>query len=149
MGVKAYPGAVASGRLGNIGKYGADCFRITDAWYKMGAFMLGALRIYTNAVLVVVLDYIAAFGVLGFAGGIYRALGKKRYAIALSGFLVTVMRYVCHILSGILIWGVYADEGQSVLSYSLLYNGGYMVPEIIITTVALALVAPFIEKNVQ
>ncbi len=130
-------------------KWGLLCSVLYAFIQMLFGFYPPPTQSFINYVLVVVLDYIAAFGVLGFAGGIYRALGKKRYAIALSGFLVTVMRYVCHILSGILIWGVYADEGQSVLSYSLLYNGGYMVPEIIITTVALALVAPFIEKNVQ
>ncbi|MBQ6998680.1 MAG: energy-coupled thiamine transporter ThiT [Clostridia bacterium] len=99
-----------------------------------------------NFFLVIFLDYIAAFGVLGFAGGFYKILGRKKWAIPASGALVSFLRYVCHILSGILIWGVYAEEGQSVLAYSLAYNGSYMIPEIIITAVALAFMAPIIEK---
>ncbi|MBQ6895379.1 MAG: energy-coupled thiamine transporter ThiT, partial [Clostridia bacterium] len=38
------------------------------------------------------------------------------------------------------IWGVYAEEGQSVLMYSLIYNGTYMIPEIIITTIVTGLI---------
>ncbi len=86
-------------------------------------------------VLVILLDYIFAFGVLGLSGMFYSLFGKKKFAIPMSAFLVTLLRYICHIISGILIWGVYAEEGQSVLAYSLIYNGTYMIPEIIISTV--------------
>ena len=91
-------------------------------------------------VLVVLLDYILAFGVLGLSGLFYKLFSKKGWAIPLSACMVTFLRYVCHIISGVLIWGVYAEEGQSVLSYSLIYNGTYMIPEMIITTVVIALI---------
>ena len=104
---------------------------------------------FLNFAAVVLLDYVIAFGVLGLAGTFYRLLGKKIWAIPVSGAIVTVFRYICHILSGILIWGVYAPEGQSVLAYSVLYNGGYMLPEIIITTVVLALLAVFLQKQIK
>ena len=93
-----------------------------------------------NFVLVILLDYVFAFGVLGLAGTFYKLSGKGTYSAAFSGFVVTLLRYICHIFSGILIWGVYAKEGQSVLAYSLIYNGTYMIPEILITTVVLALI---------
>jgi len=86
-------------------------------------------------VLVVLLDYVFAFGVLGLSGLFYSVFGKKNFSIPVSAFIVTFLRYLCHILSGILIWGVYANEGQSVIMYSLIYNGTYMVPEIIISTI--------------
>ena len=96
--------------------------------------------------LVVMLDYILAFGVYGLAGGIYNICRKKDFAIPLSAFCVTTLRYICHIISGILIWGVYAEEGQSVLAYSLIYNGSYMIPEIIITTIACTMLIPLIKR---
>ncbi len=96
--------------------------------------------------LVIFLDYVAAFGVLGCAGWFYRLWDEKSFAIPLSGAIVTLGRYICHILSGILIWGVYAPEGQSVLAYSLIYNGTYMIPEIIITAVVLGAITPVIRK---
>jgi len=88
---------------------------------------------------VILLDYVFAFGVLGLSGFFYRVTGKKSFSAPLCAFLVTTIRYICHIISGILIWGVYAEEGQSVLAYSLIYNGSYMIPEIFITTVVTAL----------
>ena len=66
--------------------------------------------------------------------------GKKFFAIPVSAFIVTTLRYLCHILSGILIWGVYAEEGQSILAYSIIYNGTYMLPEIIISTIVTAII---------
>ena len=95
--------------------------------------------------LVVFLDYILAFGVFGIASLFYKK--GKGFTIPLSGFIVLTLRYVCHIISGVLIWGVYAEEGQTVLAYSVLYNGSYMIPEIIITTVVLAMLIKFIKKN--
>ena len=98
---------------------------------------------FSSFVMVILLDYVLAFGVLGLAGIFYNMLKKSRFAAPISGFIVTSLRYICHIFSGILIWGVYAGEGQSVLSYSIIYNGSYMIPEIIITTVVLAFITKF------
>lgn len=113
----------------------------------MTGFYPPPTQTFLNFALVVLLDYVLAFGLLGLAGSFYNLFGQKLWAIPVSGAIVTAFRYVCHILSGILIWGVYADEGQSVLSYSVLYNGSYMIPEIIITTIVLALLSKLIEKQ--
>ena len=90
---------------------------------------------FLSFVLVVLLDYVFAYGVLGLSGFFFSLTGKRKFSAPLSAFIVTSLRYICHILSGILIWGVYAEEGQSVFVYSVLYNGSYMIPEIIITTI--------------
>ncbi len=95
---------------------------------------------FLNFVLVILLDYVIAFGGLGLSGIIFRLSGRKAFSAGLSAFTVTLLRYVCHIISGVLIWGVYAEEGQSVLMYSLVYNGTYMIPEIIISTIVTMLV---------
>ena len=94
---------------------------------------------FLNFVLVILLDYIIAFGGLGLSGIVFNSSGKKAFSAGLSAFAVTLLRYVCHIVSGVLIWGVYA-EGESVLIYSLVYNGTYMIPEIIISTVVTTLI---------
>ena len=104
---------------------------------------------FLNFAAVVLLDYAVAFGVLGLAGTFYKLLGKKVWAIPISGAIVTTLRYISHIVSGILIWGVYAEEGQSVLAYAVLYNGSFMIPEIIITTVVLALLSAFLQKQIR
>ena len=95
---------------------------------------------FINFILVILLDYVFAFGVLGLSGIVYKASGKKSFSPAIAAFTVTLLRYICHILSGILIWGVYAEEGQTVFAYSLIYNGSYMIPEIIISTVVTGLI---------
>ena len=104
---------------------------------------------FLNFAAVVLFDYVIAFGVLGLAGGFYKLFGEKLWAIPVSGAVVATLRFICHIISGVLIWGVYREEGQSVLGYSLAYNGGYMIPEIIITTVVLAALAVFIDKQIK
>ena len=114
----------------------------------MSGFYPPPTQTFLNFVLVILLDYIIAFGALGLSGLFYKMTGKKSFSAPLSAFLVTLIRYLCHILSGILIWGVYAEEGQTVLAYSLIYNGSYMIPEIIITTVVTALICnmSFVKK---
>lgn len=97
-------------------------------------------------VLVVLFDYVVAFGVYGIAELFYKGFKKSRAAIPVSGFIVMTLRYICHFITGIFIWGVYAPEGQSVWEYSLIYNGTYMVPEIIITTVVLTFFIPFVKR---
>ena len=52
---------------------------------------------------------------------------------------VCALRFVCSFLSGVLIWGN-LSEGLPAWIYSLTYNGSYMLPETILTTVAAVLV---------
>ncbi len=91
--------------------------------------------------LVVTLDYIIAFTVLGFAGGITRKINNINVKVITGTVLVVILRFLCHLLSGIIIWGVYAPEGQSVFVYSLLYNGSYMLGELIITVTIMMLIS--------
>ena len=95
---------------------------------------------------VVFLDYIGAFTILGLAGFFAIRIGNRLFAVPLSGVIVTSMRYVFHIISGILIWGAIADA-DSIPLYSIVYNGSYMIPEIIITAVVLSVVSPRIMKS--
>ena len=104
---------------------------------------------FISYVAVILLDYIIAYSVLGLAHVFYSLFGKKNWSIAVSGVIVTFLRYICHIFSGILIWGVYAPEGQTVLWYSLTYNGSYMIPEIIITGVVLSLMSKFLNSRIN
>ena len=99
--------------------------------------------------LVFFLDYLAACTVYGLAGWLYRLMGKKLWAIPVSGAIVLLVRFLCHFISGCLIWGGGAEEGQSVAAFSLAYNGSYMIPETVITVVVLVLLLPAIKKWVK
>jgi len=78
------------------------------------------------------LDYPLAFGVLGLAG-----LFKKQPIIGVV--LGMAGRFVCHFISGVVFFGMYAPEGMSPVIYSAAYNGGYMLPELIISAILIYL----------
>ena len=78
------------------------------------------------------LDYPLAFGVLGLAG-----LFKKQ---PIFGVVVPMAgRFISHFISGVVFFGMYAPEGMSPVVYSAVYNGGYMLPELIISAVLIYL----------
>lgn len=80
-------------------------------------------------------DYIVAFGALGF-GGIFKGKIKNdAVAMAFGGIVVSIVRFLCHFISGVTIWGDYSGGAKAVWLYSLEYNLGYMLPETIITAV--------------
>jgi thiamine transporter len=102
----------------------------------------GNVFVYCTTVLMVVIcvafDYIIPFTVLGFAGMFKKLRPKKFPELGMLLGIITVIciRFVCHYITGFAIWGQWAPEGQSKFIYSLIYNGQYMLPELIITTVA-------------
>ncbi|MDR0325285.1 MAG: energy-coupled thiamine transporter ThiT [Oscillospiraceae bacterium] len=79
---------------------------------------------------VVVLDYIAAFGVLGLSG----FFKGRKYGLLYAIPLCMALRFLFHFASGLAIWHEYAGE-MPVWVYSLTYNGSYMVVEMAMTLV--------------
>ncbi len=98
-------------------------------------------------VAVILLDYVIAFTSISIANPISKLFENKIAGVAAGSVIAMLVRFVCHFLGGILIWKVYAPEGQPVWMYSLLYNGGYMLPELLITTVASTLIYGVMEKR--
>lgn len=78
-----------------------------------------------------ILDYVLAFGVLGFAG-------YFKENIFVGGLVAIGLRFICHVLSGVVFFAS-AAEGQNVWVYSILYNGTYLLPEAIIAMIILAI----------
>lgn len=96
----------------------------------------------------VMLDYILAFTVLGTAPVFARLLGKYKLAgYGCGAVIVNLLRYVCSFLSGVLLWGSYAPAGQSVWYYSLVYNGGYMIPNAIVAGVCIVLLCALVSPE--
>lgn len=108
-----------------------------------------------QAICVCLLDYVLAYTVLGL-GGIFRGKFKKpALELALGVLVALCVRYLVHIVSGAIFYGAWAEWfftqegfysiGSKILEhfsgtglaviYSIFYNGLYMIPEIIITTV--------------
>lgn len=88
----------------------------------------------------ILLDYIGAYSVIGVAG-VFR---NKGFAGWISGTVLAVfLRYIVHFLSGVVIWHSIGTiwEGFSTdneVLYSLVYNGAYMLPEMIFTVIGAA-----------
>ena len=91
-------------------------------------------------------DYLIAFSALGLGGVFKNKIKNDVLAISLGGVVVTVIRFVCHFISGATIWKEYA-EGTPVLEYSFTYNASYMLPELIITVIGLVVVAGIFDIN--
>ena len=129
------------------------------AAFQPGYFGDGVMLL--NAFIMCVLDYLVAFTVLGL-GGIFRNKIENRGTALMCGSLVALgARYVAHIASGYILfsgwaewfftqdgfpaWGanLVASMGPQALglTYSIVYNGMYMVPEILITAVVALLLA--------
>jgi thiamine transporter len=81
---------------------------------------------------VFLLDYIIAFSVLGLAGA-FRKKGLPGWVAGIC--IVMLLRFSSHFASGILIFGQWAPEGSTPFMHSLMYNGTYMLPELIFTLV--------------
>ena len=85
----------------------------------------------------ILLDYVLAFTALGIAG----IFGNKKFPSVIFGtVLALVLRFVFHYMSGVFIFNSFGELWQGFSTdntylYSLLYNGAYMLPEIIFTTV--------------
>lgn len=80
-------------------------------------------------------DYIVPFSLLA-VSGIFKK--SKNAAIMTLGVVIAViLRFACHYVTGVVIWGQWAD-GTSPYLYSLIYNGQYMLPECIFTSAAAA-----------
>ena len=80
---------------------------------------------------VVVLDYIFAFSFLGLSG-IFRG---RRFGMIYAAPICICLRFLCHFISGIVIWSAYAPPGAPVWLYSLTYNGAYIGLELVFTTI--------------
>ena len=139
--------------------------KTVSAAFLPGYFGDGTMIV--NALAMCLLDYVLAFTVLGL-GGIFRnKLENKGTALACGSLVALGARYLCHILSGFILFGGYAEwyftqEGfpawgaQLVQSmspqllgsvYSVVYNGMFMIPEMVFTTIV-ALVLARIPKIV-
>jgi thiamine transporter len=89
---------------------------------------------WQSVLAVILLDYIVAFTVVGL-GGIFRKVTKsQRNAFVYGTILVSVLRYVCHVISGATVWAGLSIPNEAALIYSIGYNATYMLPEAIILT---------------
>ena len=82
-----------------------------------------------------VFDYLIAFTVIGLAGCL-RTHGR---AGILAGTAIALfLRFCSHLLSGVLIFDAWTPDGwANPFVYSVVYNGGFMLPELLMVLAAL------------
>jgi len=84
----------------------------------------------------VIFDYIVAFTVLGVVGFFK---GRSNTVILIGVGISVFLRFICHFITGITIWEAsMPDSFSNIWIYSLLYNGSYMLPELIFTVIGAA-----------
>ncbi len=95
-----------------------------------GATLYGVVQFtvdpYMFSLAQVLLDYPIAFGLLGAAG-----FFQKRPFIGVS--LGIIGRFVAHFFSGIIFFASFAPEEMNPAVYSAIYNGGYLLVELVIS----------------
>jgi thiamine transporter len=129
--------------------------------------------LWYNAVIMTLLDYVFAFSLVGLSG-LFRNPEKPSKSLVLGSLVGTGARFVMHFFSGWILWGAWAasffegfDEttggtfgawivnnfsGQGLAAvYSFIYNGFYMIPEMIITAILAFILGkiPTIRKDVS
>ena len=93
-------------------------------------------------------DYVLAFMSLGLGGALFKKSVKNQsLALGLGAFAASLLRFICHFVSGVTIWGEYADGWKAVWVYSLAYNGSYMAVEAAISVIAVVLLALVLDFN--
>ena len=114
-----------------------------------------------SAIIMCLLDYVLAYTILAL-GGLFRDRIKNPGTALLCGSLVALgARFLCHIASGYILFsgwaeGYFTQEGVPAggaqlvqalspeglgLVYSAVYNGMYMIPEMVFTAIAAVLLS--------
>lgn len=97
----------------------------------------------------IVFDYMLAYGLLGLAG-IFR---KKKLPVMLTGVGIAVaIRFISHFISGSIFFDIWMpQEFDNPFFYSLVYNGSYMLPELIFTLIGAGMLfgVPVIRKMIK
>lgn len=131
-------------------RYGWKWGVLTAFVYSVAQLLLGLDNVayaesFIMGVGIVMLDYIVAYTVIGLSG----VFGKKRASVAIGIAVTFTLRFLCHLITGAWIWGVWMPDqfmGMPMTNpwiYSFLYNGWYMLFELVCTeTVAMLIYAP-------
>ena len=123
-------------------RYGWKWGVLTAFTYSLIQLVLGLDNVgYATSFLmgagIVLLDYVLAYTVIGLSG----RFGQDRKAVAIGIAVTFTLRFLCHLVSGAWIWGVWMPEefmGMKMTNpwiYSALYNGWYMLAELVATEI--------------
>lgn len=114
----------------------------------MSGFVFGVIKAIMGSAFAwgwqsLLLDYFVAYTIIGLAGFFRHRANRAVMACVVAG----LAQYFVFWLAGVLIWGEWMPEEFLNMPmtnpgiYSLIYNGTYMIPNILISAVAIGLLA--------
>lgn len=98
----------------------------------LGINNLSYFSTWQSILAIILLDYIVAFGVFAISGLFRRVEKRQNFAFLYGILLSSVLRYICHVISGATVWVGLSIPDNAALLYSLSYNATYMIPETIV-----------------
>jgi thiamine transporter len=118
-------------------RWGPGVGIITGTAYGLINYLLGP---YFLTPIQFLLDYPVPFALLGLAG-LFRRQPYVGFTVAIAG------RFVAHLVSGVAFWASNAPAGMNPWVYSALYNGQYLLPELIISLLLLRMLLPTLRRQ--
>ncbi len=135
------PLVVVSHRYGvRWGLWTALIFGILQALFGLDNIQYASS--FFMAIQIILLDYLLAYGVIGFSGFLREKIKSKEGSLVAGIWVTFCGRFFCHFFSGWLIWDALWPNEIGMLSpiYSFLYNGSYMLPEAVLTSLVAVLI---------
>lgn len=141
IGIAMLPVLIISYRRGFVP--GLICGIITSFLQMLGG-VYAIASVWYNMLLQILLDYVLTYPLVAFAGLFAKSFQKattnkaRLTYLCIGSALGGVLKFLSHFLAGVLFWQNFDFVGGPAV-YSLVYNGGYMLPNIIICTVILVI----------
>ncbi len=128
-------------------KWGMGAAAVNVGIQMLTGFYAPPVTSFGYYLVMILLDYIVAYGVMGIACLFAKPFKNRILGYTVSAVIVNVIRFICHFFTGVIIWNeVFYESADATLgealtnggayTYSLIYNGGYML----FTTIASAVV---------
>lgn len=130
--------------------------RFGCGWGAGAGFVYGFLQYFAaNGISIdwttILCDYFLAYTLLGFGAGL---LSRRKSGVFVGTVIGGTLRFLAHLAIGALVWGKWMPDtffGMTMTNpwfYSLLYNGSYMLPDILICLVIFALLYRPLKKYI-
>ncbi len=104
----------------------------------LGLNNLSYFTTWYSILAIILLDYIVAFTVFGLSGLFRKKMPSQAMGMVMGAALASVLRYICHVISGATVWAGLSIPTSAALAYSFGYNATYMIPETIVLLLAVA-----------
>ena len=114
----------------------------------LGLKNLSYFTTWQSIVAIILLDYLVAFGVIGIAS-LFRRLRDSRTALLAGSLAASLLRYVCHVISGATVWAGLSIPTEAALAYSFIYNATYMIPETIVLLLMLGFLSSALDFRAE